>query len=131
MSLKMIAADRRFAPLFWTQFLGALNDNVFKNALVLMVTYKSITVWGLDEDAIVALSGGLFILPFFLFSHIAGQVADKMEKSRLIRITKYWEVLIMIVAAIGFQTHQFGMLLAVLFLAGVQAALFGPVKYSV
>lgn len=131
MSLKMAATDRRFAPLFWTQFLGALNDNVFKNALVLMVTFREITVWGLDKNAVVALAGALFILPYFLFSHVAGQIADKMEKSRLVRITKYWEVLIMLVAAAGFHLHQFGMLLVVLFMAGVQAAFFGPVKYSV
>lgn len=131
MSLKMTVTDRRFAPLYWTQFLGALNDNVFKNALVIMVTFKNVTVWGLDKNSVVALAGGLFILPFFLFSALAGQLTDKFEKSRLVRITKYWEVLIMLVAAAGFYTHHFEMLLIVLFLAGTQAAFFGPVKYSI
>lgn len=131
MSLKMVVNDRRYAPMFWTQFFGALNDNVFKNALVMMVTFEGASVWGLDKGSVVALAGGLFILPFFLFSPIAGQFADKLEKSRLIRITKFWEVLVMIIASVGFYYHQFGMLLIVLFLAGVQATLFGPLKYSI
>jgi hypothetical protein len=126
----MITSDRRFWPLFWTQFVSALNDNVFKNALVILVTFENATVWGLGKAQVVALSGGLFILPFFLFSPFAGQIADRMEKSRLVRLTKLWEVLIMLVACVGFVVHAFGLLLIVLFLAGVQAALFGPVKYS-
>lgn len=130
MSIKMVVKDRRFAPLFWTQFLGALNDNIFKNALVLIITYRELRVAGLDKATVVALAGGLFILPFLLFSHIAGQLADKMEKARLVRITKYWEVAIMALAALGFHLHRFELLLVVLFMAGVQAALFGPVKYS-
>jgi len=130
MSLKMLTKDRRFWPLFWTQFQGALSDNILKNALVMMVTYQGITIAGMDKATIVALSGGIFILPFFLFSPIAGQVADKFEKSWLVRITKYWELAIMAVAAIGFCFHLFSLLLFVLFLAGVQATLFGPVKYS-
>ena len=80
MSIKMIVRDRRFWPLFWTQFFGALNDNVFKNALVMMVTFQNVAVLGLDKAQIVALSGGLFILPFFLFSPLAGQISDKLEK---------------------------------------------------
>ncbi|MBX3020188.1 MAG: MFS transporter [Bdellovibrionales bacterium] len=131
MSLKMTVTDRRFAPLFWTQFLGVLNDNVFKNTLVLMITFRELSVWGMDKAAIVALSGGLFILPFFLFSHIAGQFCDKLEKSGLIRFVKYFEVLIMLVAVVGFYTHQFGMLLVVLFAMGLHSAIFGPVKYSI
>lgn len=130
MSLKMIVSDKRFWPIFWTQFFGALNDNVLKNALVVLVTFKGISLLGLESGSLVALAGGLFILPFFLFSPIAGQLADKFEKSRLVRITKYWEVAIMAVAALGFYTHNYYLLLAVLFLAGFQAALFGPVKYS-
>jgi MFS family permease len=130
MSIKMIVNDRRFWPLFWTQFFGALNDNVFKNALVMMVTFQNVTVFGMDHAQIVALSGGLFILPFFLFSPLAGQISDKLEKSRLVRITKYWEIGIMALACVGFFLHHYELLLVVLFLAGVQAALFGPVKYS-
>jgi len=130
MSLKMIVSDRRFWPLFWTQFFGALNDNFLKNALVVLVTFKGITLAGLDAPSVVALASALFILPFFLFSPIAGQLADKFEKSRLVRITKYWEVAIMAVAGAGLLTQNFTILLSVLFLAGVQAALFGPVKYA-
>ncbi len=130
MSFKLIVSDKRFWPLFWTQFLGALNDNVLKNALVVMVAFKGVAVMGLAPASVVALAGGLFILPFFLFSASAGQLADKYERSRLVRITKWWEVAIMAIAAVGFYTHMFSLLLAVLFLAGVQATLFGPVKYS-
>lgn len=131
MSLKMMFANKRFAPLFWTQFLGALNDNFLKNALVVMVTYKGVTIAGLDPEAIVALSGGLFILPFFLFSPIAGQLADKFEKARLVRATKWWELGIMVLAGVGLYWQLNVLLLAVLFLAGVQASLFGPLKYSI
>ncbi len=131
MSMKLITRDGKFAPLFWTQFLGALTDNFLKNALVVLVTFKGATVAGLDAGSVVALSGGLFVLPFFLLSPLAGQVADKLEKSRLIRITKIWEVLIMLVGCAGFYFHNFVLLLSVLFLAGVQATLFGPVKYSI
>ena len=130
MSLKMIVSDKKFWPLFWTQFLGALNDNVLKNALVVLVTFKGLSVAGLDSGSIVALAGALFILPFFLFSPIAGQLSDKYQKSKLVRATKIWEVLIMASATLGFYTHNAPLLLGVLFMAGLQAAVFGPVKYS-
>lgn len=130
MSLKMVFTDKKFWPLFWTQFLGALNDNVLKNALVVLVTFQGIAVGGLDSGSVVALAGGLFILPFFLFSPIAGQLSDKMQKARLVRITKIWEVVIMIIAGVGFYFDNYILLLGVLFCAGLQAALFGPVKYS-
>lgn len=126
----MIVNDRKFAPLFWTQFLGALNDNVLKNALIVMATFKGVTVAGLETGSVVALAGGLFIFPFFLFSPLAGQIADKLEKSNLVRVTKVWELLIMIVAALGFYFSNTALLLGVLFLAGMQATLFGPLKYS-
>ncbi|MGZ5278783.1 MAG: MFS transporter [Pseudobdellovibrionaceae bacterium] len=130
MSLKLITSDKRFWPLFWTQFFGALNDNVLKNALIVLVTYKGIMLAGLDAGSLVALASGLFILPFFLFSPIAGQLSDKFEKSRLVRYTKIFEVFIMAVAGLGFMTESYYLLLAVLFMAGLQATLFGPVKYS-
>jgi 1-acyl-sn-glycerol-3-phosphate acyltransferase len=130
MSLKMITSDRRFWPLFWTQFLGALNDNFLKNALVVMVTFKGFSLMGLGPSSVVALAGGVFILPFFLFSPIAGLIADKTEKSRLVRATKLWEVMIMLVGALGFYFESLSLLLAVLFMAGMQSTLFGPVKYS-
>ncbi len=130
MGLKMIFADKKFRPLFWTQFLGSLNDNFLKNALVVMITFKGITVAGLGSASVVAISSGLFILPFFLFSPLAGQVADKLNKDHLVRLTKIWEVFIMLLAGLGFYFENFIVLLGVLFLAGIQATLFGPVKYS-
>ncbi len=130
MSLKMVLSDKRFWPLFWTQFFGSLNDNVFKNALVVLLTYRGIVLAGLDSASLVALAGGIFILPFFLFSPIAGQLSDKYEKSQLVRYTKIFEIFVMSIAALGFLTQNYFLLLAVLFLAGLQATLFGPVKYS-
>ncbi len=120
----------RFWPLFWTQFLGALNDNFLKNALVVMITYKSLSVAGLDAPAIVALAGGIFILPFFLFSMMAGQIADRYEKSRLVRYIKWWELVITVVAAGGFYFHAVALLLIALFMMGTHSTFFGPIKYS-
>jgi len=121
---------KKFWPLFWTQFLGALNDNVMKNAMVVMITYKSLSVWGLDSASIVALSGGIFILPFFIFSMAAGQITDKHEKSQIVKLVKIWELLITIVASIGFFHHNVAWLLGALFMMGTHSAFFGPVKYS-
>jgi len=123
-------SNRKYWPLFWTQFLGALNDNVLKNAMVLMITYQGLSIGGLDAPSIVALSGGIFILPFFLFSMAAGQIADKHEKSRLVRLVKIWEVLITLVAAAGFFLHLVPLLLIALFMMGTHSAFFGPIKYS-
>lgn len=130
MSLKMIITGKKFGPLFWTQFLGALVDNVLKNALVVLVTFKGLTLAGLDSASLVALASGLFILPFFLFSPIAGQLSDKVQRAKIVRATKLWELGIMSVAAVGFWLHSPVLLLGVLFLAGTQATVFGPVKYS-
>lgn len=122
--------DKRYWPLFWTQFLGALNDNVLKNAMVIMITYKGLTVAGLDAPSIVALSGGIFILPFFLFSMAAGQIADKYEKSRIVRTVKMWELGITLISSAGFIFHNVWLLLAALFMMGMHSTFFGPVKYS-
>jgi 1-acyl-sn-glycerol-3-phosphate acyltransferase len=127
--MKMIF-KRNFAPLFWTQFLGAFNDNVFKNALVLLITYRSVSVWGLDAQSVVALSGALFILPFFLFSPFAGELADRMDRVRLAQITKIFEMIIMLTAAIGLWFENFAFLLVALFIMGAQSSLFGPLKYG-
>ena len=81
MSIKLIFQDKKFAPLFWTQFLGALNDNFLKNSLLVMITFKGVSIAGLQSDQLVAFASGIFILPFFLFSPLAGQFADKFEKS--------------------------------------------------
>jgi len=118
--------EKRFLPFFLTQFFGAFNDNVFKNALVIMIAFK---VAG-DSDMLVNLAAALFILPFFLFSAVAGQIADKYEKSALIRKIKFTEIIIMSVAAMGFYLNNVALLLFVLFLMGFQSSLFGPVKYG-
>ncbi|PIQ36841.1 MAG: glycerol acyltransferase [Lysobacterales bacterium CG17_big_fil_post_rev_8_21_14_2_50_64_11] len=126
-----LLSQRRFLPFFLTQALGAFNDNVFKNALVILIAFK---VVGLSSDDInfwSNLAAGLFILPFFLFSASAGQWAEKNEKSGLIRKIKLLEVFIMLLAAVGFWLNSLPFLLGVLFLMGLQSTLFGPVKYSV
>jgi 1-acyl-sn-glycerol-3-phosphate acyltransferase len=122
---------RRFYPLFLTQFLGAFNDNFLKNALVILITFKGTAVLGLKPAELVAVSGGIFILPFFLFSATAGQLADKLEKSRLIRWIKLAEIAIMVVAATGFMCHHYELLLFSLFLMGLHSTVFGPIKYSI
>ncbi len=118
-------------PLFWTQFFGAFNDNVLKNALVLLITYQAANVMGVSAAKMVSLSGGIFILPFFLFSATAGQLADKFEKRLVIRWIKFTEVMIMILATVGFVTTQFEFLLIVLFMMGMHSTFFGPLKYSI
>lgn len=123
--------SRRFAPLFITQFLGAFNDNVYKNALVMLITYQIASDLGRNSQILVTLAAGLFILPFFLFSATAGQLADKYERSRLISIIKLAEIIIMLLASVGLFFHSTYMLMAVLFFLGVQAAFFGPVKYAI
>ena len=123
--------SRRFLPLFVTQFLGAFNDNVFKNALVVLITYRSAAAAGLDGQIVITLAAGLFILPFFLFSATAGQLADKLEKSRLIRLIKLCEVLLMVLAGLGYALDSLTILMAVLFLMGAQSTFFGPLKYGI
>src|SRR6266567_2804067 len=93
---------RRFLPLFVTQFLGALNDNVFKQALVILVSFRLAEAAGLNAQIMVTLAAGIFILPFFLFSATAGRLADKFEKAKLIRYTKFAEIILMLLASLGF-----------------------------
>lgn len=131
MSQMHLFSDRRFWPLFWTQFFGALNDNVFKNALIIYIAFKGISVFGLPPASVVALGGGVFILPFFLFSAQAGYLADKMEKSALIKKIKVAEIILMTFGASFLVTGQTELLLLVLFAMGTQSSYFGPVKYSV
>jgi 1-acyl-sn-glycerol-3-phosphate acyltransferase len=133
-----LLTERRFAPFFWTQFFGAFNDNLVKNALVVLVTYQtarfageSSLFRGMESGVLVNLAAGLFILPFVLISATAGQLADKYDRSRLIRALKALEVLVMALAAVGFLTANLGLLLVALFLIGAQGALFGPVKYAI
>lgn len=130
MSARRLLSDSRFGPLFWTQFLGALNDNLFKTAFVLIITYGSLAE-AHDARHWAPLLNGLLILPFFLFSAAAGQIADKMEKAGLIRWIKLGEVVVMAVAALGFLTDDAWLLAGALFLMGTQSAFFGPVKYAI
>lgn len=122
--------QRRFLPFFITQFLGAFNDNVFKNALVILIAFQGIDQAAADSRYLVNLSAALFILPFFLFSSTAGQIGDSHEKSALMRKIKFAEVLIMLVASLGFLINSVHLLMAVLFFMGTQSALFGPVKFG-
>jgi MFS family permease len=128
---KNLFFDRRFWPLFWTQFLGAFNDNVFKNALVILITFKAYSMLGLSPKDMVALASGIFILPFFIFSPIAGQIADKYSKSKLIYWIKVWELLAMALGAIGFYSENLYLLMFTLFFMGLQSTFFGPIKYSI
>ena len=131
MNFRTLMVSKFFAPLFWTQFLGAFNDNVYKNALVILITVKATTFSSISPNILIPLSGGIFILPFFLFSALAGQLADKFEKSKLIRMVKVAEINIMLLAALGFYFSNVWFLMTVLFLMGCQSAIFGPVKYSI
>ncbi|MAF76931.1 MAG: hypothetical protein CME60_02130 [Halobacteriovoraceae bacterium] len=129
--MELIFKDKRFWPLFWTQFAGALNDNFFKNALAILITYQSVQVLGLSPLLLVPLCGGIFVFPFFLFSATAGQMADKYQKAKLIKWIKFIEILIMGLASIGFALNNYFLLLFVLFLMGTQSSFFGPLKYSI
>jgi 1-acyl-sn-glycerol-3-phosphate acyltransferase len=131
MSQLHLLTERRFWPLFWTQFLGAFNDNLFKNALVILIAYRSMTLLGISSATIVVACAGIFIFPFFLFSATAGQLADHYPKWQLIRWVKVWEIGVMVVAGVGFATDNLALLLAVLFLMGMQSTFFGPAKYAI
>lgn len=121
--------QRRFAPFFWTQFAGAANDNLFKFAFTVMVTYQLSVAW-LQPAMAGLVIGALFILPFLLFSATAGQLTDKYDKTRMIRFVKNLEIAIMLVAAAGFVLGSVPVLLLCTFLMGVHSALFGPVKFA-
>jgi len=121
--------QRRFAPFFWTQFAGAANDNLFKFAFTVMVTYQLSVSW-LQPAMAGLVIGALFILPFLLFSATAGQITDKIEKTRIIRFVKNLEIAIMLVAAAGFMAGNPVVLLACVFLMGLHSTLFGPVKFA-
>ena len=122
---------RRFAPFFVTQFLGAFNDNLFKNALVVLLTFHAANWTTLSPEILTNLAAGIFILPFFVFSATAGQLADKIDKAKLARLVKLLEMLIMGVATIGFLVHSLAVLLGALALLGLHSTLFGPVKYAI
>ncbi len=124
-----LLSQRRFAPFFWTQFLGAGNDNLFKFAFTVMVTYQLQVSWLPPSLAGLAI-GALFILPFLLFSATSGQLTDKYDKTAVIRFVKSLEIAIMLLAAAGFVLHSPVILLACVFLMGLHSTLFGPVKFA-
>lgn len=122
---------RRFLPIFITQFLGALNDNTFKQALIILFTFHAASVISLQPTILNNLAAGLFILPYFLFSSTAGQIADKYEKSKLTQYIKIFEIIIMSLVTIAFFTNTFWLFMATLFLMGTHSTFFGPIKYSI
>ena len=125
--IKQLMSSRRFAPLFWAQFCSALNDNVLKNALVIILLYSAVAGHG---DALVTVAGAVFIFPFFILSGLGGELADKYVKSVVARRLKFAEIFAAAFAAGGFFLHSVPLLFVALGLFGVVAALFGPVKYA-
>jgi len=121
---------RRFSAMFFTQFFGAFNDNIFKQALILVLTYTAASQLGMEVSILNNLAAMLFILPYFLFSALAGQIADKFEKSKLTRFIKMLELVIMAIAAVGFVFEWYGLLFVALFLMGTHSTFFGPIKYA-
>lgn len=130
MSQFKLLRSRRFLPLFLTQFFGACNDNVFKNTLMLILAFSAASNLSVNSNVLLNLAAGLFILPFLLFSSIAGQLTDKYEKSALVRAVKLAEIIIMLMAAAALYFEAYYSLLFILFLMGCQSTLFGPVKYA-
>lgn len=130
MSQAKLLRSTRFLPLFLTQFFGACNDNVFKNTLMLILAFSAASNLSVDSNVLLNLAAGLFILPFLLFSSIAGQITDKYEKSALIRKVKLAEIIIMLLAASALYLEAYYTLLFILFLMGCQSTFFGPVKYA-
>lgn len=128
--LKLLVA-RRFMPLFLTQFLGAFNDNFFKSALMMLITYRIGDASGVDPRILVNAAAGIFILPFFVFAPTASDLADKYDRSTLMRWVKFAEIVVMSGAAFGFWLGNAWLLMAVLFMMGAQSAFFSPAKYSI
>jgi len=126
-----LLSTRRFLPMFLTQFFGALNDNVFKQALLLVITYGMIKQQVSDIGMLNNLAALLFILPYFIFSATAGQIADKYERSQLIRAIKTIEIFIMLIGTAGFLLGNVWILLLALFLMGTHSTFFGPIKYAI
>lgn len=122
---------RRFLPFFVTQFLGAFNDNVFKQSLIILLTFKAVSISSLPVDIRAPLCQAIFILPFFLFSATAGQLADSWDKATLIRFVKGFEVGIMALACAGFYMNSLVFLISALLLMGIHSTIFGPIKYAI
>ncbi len=125
-----LLGSKNFMSLFITQFLGAFNDNVFKNAFLIWFTYDIAIKLNMDAQLMVTIASGLFVLPFFIFSALAGQIADKFEQAKITRIIKFAEIIIMSFSFIGFYFENISLLLTLVFLMGTQSTFFGPIKYS-
>ena len=130
-SLFHLFAQRRFLPFFITQFLGALNDNLFKNALLVIVVSGAVAGSDSNTNFITNLAAGLFILPYFLFSTTAGQLADRYDKALLIRRIKIAEIILMVAGCYALWRADINLMLGILFALGVQSAFFGPIKYAI
>lgn len=126
-----ILKTRRFLPLFITQFLGAFNDNLFKNAMLVLITFRLAEQSGLNAQIMVPVAAGIFILPFFLFSATAGQMADKYDRAAIARWVKLAEIALMALASIGFMLPNVWLLMVLLFGMGMHSTFFGPVKYAI
>ncbi|MBF7687108.1 MFS transporter [Acinetobacter sp. EC24] len=126
-----LITSKRFLPMFLTQFFGALNDNVYKQSLLLVITYGLIQHSGNNISFLNNLAALLFILPYFIFSATAGQIADKFERAKLIRSIKILEIIIMLIGSCGFLLGHISLLLFALFLMGVHSTFFGPIKYAI
>lgn len=123
-------SKRRFTPMFITQFLGAFNDNLFKQGLILVLTFVAASKLGVSLSLLNNLAAMLFVLPFFMFSALAGQLADKYDKAKLTRLIKLLEIIIMALAAVGFVFELYWLLFIALFLMGTHSTFFGPIKYA-
>jgi MFS family permease len=125
-----LLGERRFLPFFGAQALGAFNDNVYRNVLVILITFGGSISAGLDVQVLTNLAGGLFILPYLLFSGIAGQLADRFDKSRVVQVVKATEILIMALAGTGLASGNLAILLGALFMLGMHSTFFAPAKYG-
>ncbi len=126
-----LLGTRRFLPLFITQFLGAFNDNLFRSAIIMLITFGMLDEMAASPAVMNNVAIGLFILPYFIFSALAGQLADKFEKSRQIVWIKLWEVALMVIGALGFYYSSLPLLIIVLSGLGLQSTFFGPIKYGI
>ncbi len=126
-----ILASKRFLPLFVTQFLGAFNDNLLKNALLILVTYRLAAQDGTSGAQLVNIAAGIFVLPLFLFAPLSGQLADKFDRARIARIVKLAEIALALCASAGLYLESVPLLLVTLFGYGTHSSFFGPVKYAI
>ena len=122
---------RRFLPLFLVQFLGAFNDQVYQKAFVALITYRLADQVGIPIALLGVIASGLFIIPFAVITPTAGQIADRVDKAKMMRFVKAWEIVVMGLAVVGYYTQNIYFLYFVLFLMGAQSAVFAPIKYSV